>query len=109
MQLVYQRDGKQSTVQVKPSYSTADGTGRWMIGVQLERPIIITKLGFGEALRESVDQNIKGASLIYQFFQGLDRAPHVGEIYRRAYRHRPLIRRCGAGGTHCFCWIDGNG
>ena len=56
VQLIYQRDGKQSTVQVKPSYSTADGTGRWMIGVQLERPIMITKLGLGEALRESVDQ-----------------------------------------------------
>jgi regulator of sigma E protease len=71
VQLVYERDGKQSTAQVKPSYSTADGTGRWMIGVQLERPIVITKLGFGEALRESVDQNIKSASLIYQFLQGL--------------------------------------
>jgi regulator of sigma E protease len=71
VQLVYERDGKQSTAQVKPSYSNADGAGRWMIGVQLERPIIITKLGFGAALRESVDQNIKSASLIYQFLQGL--------------------------------------
>ena len=42
-----------------------------MIGVQLERPIMITQLGFGDALRESVDQNIKSASLIYQFLQGL--------------------------------------
>jgi regulator of sigma E protease len=69
--LVYERDGKQSSLQVKPSFSTADGTGRWMIGVQLERPIIITQLGFGAALRESIDQNVKSASLIYQFLEGL--------------------------------------
>lgn len=71
VQLVYERDGKQQTVSVKPAYSPADGTGRWMIGVQLERPFVITKLSFGEALRESIDQNIKSASLIYQFLQGL--------------------------------------
>ena len=58
-------------LQVKPSFSTADGSGRWMIGVQLERPIVITQLSFGEAFRESVDQNIKSAALIYQFLQGL--------------------------------------
>ena len=46
-------------------------TGRWMIGVQLERPIIITQLGFGAALSESVEQNIKSATLIYQFLQGI--------------------------------------
>ena len=42
-----------------------------MIGVQLERPFIITQLSFVDALRESVDQNVKSASLIYQFLQGL--------------------------------------
>src|SRR3712207_8644597 len=41
---VYQRDGKQHSVSVKPTYSKADGSGRWMIGVQLERPIVITQL-----------------------------------------------------------------
>ena len=71
VQLVYERAGKQYTVPIKPAYSSADGTGRWMIGVQLERPFVITQLGFKEALWESVDQNIKSASLIYQFLQGL--------------------------------------
>jgi regulator of sigma E protease len=71
VQLVYEREGKQHTVSVKPAYSSADGTGRWMIGVQLERPVVITQLGFGEALKESIDQNVKSASLIYQFLQGL--------------------------------------
>jgi len=71
VQLVYERSGKQYSVPIKPAYSNADGTGRWMIGVQLERPFVITQLGFKEALLESVDQNIKSASLIYQFLQGL--------------------------------------
>jgi regulator of sigma E protease len=69
--LVYTRGGKQYTARVTPSFSDADGTGRWMIGVQLERPVIFTKLSFPSALRESVHQNIKGASLIYSFLQGM--------------------------------------
>src|SRR5262249_19844832 len=54
-----------------PTLSDADGTNRWMIGVQLERPVVITQLSFTQALRESVDQNIKSASLIYQLLEGL--------------------------------------
>ena len=54
-----------------PAFSKLDGSGRWLIGVDLERPVVITQLGLGAALRESIDQNIKSASLIYQFLQGL--------------------------------------
>ena len=71
VELVYVRDGQSQTVKVTPAYSAVDGNGRWMIGVQLERPVVITKLAFGDALWESVDQNIKSASLIYQFLQGV--------------------------------------
>lgn len=67
--IVYRRDGEERSTAVKPSFNEADS--RWMIGVQLERPLVITQLAFPEALRESVRQNIKGASLIYQFLQGL--------------------------------------
>lgn len=71
VQISYRRNGKDAVVPVKPTYSDAEGGSRWMIGVQLERPIIITRLPLPEALRESIRQNIKGASLIYQFLQGL--------------------------------------
>ena len=54
---------------IQPAYSKEDS--RWMIGVQLERPIVITQLSFPDALRESVKQNVRSASLIYQFLQGL--------------------------------------
>jgi regulator of sigma E protease len=71
VQLVYSRDGKQHTATIKPAYQPLDGNSRWMIGVLLERPVVITQLSFGAAIRESIDQNIKSASLIYQFLQGL--------------------------------------
>ena len=71
VQVSFQRQGKDQTVSIKPSFSETEGTGRWMIGVQLERPYILTQLSFPEAIRESVKQNIKMASLIYQFLQGL--------------------------------------
>lgn len=71
VQLTFRRGGKDQTVSVKPSYSDADGAGRWMIGVQLERPIVITQLSFPNAVRESIKVNVKSASLIYQFLQGL--------------------------------------
>jgi regulator of sigma E protease len=69
VQLTYRRGTSEQTATVNPTYSEADG--RWMIGVQLERPFEVTQLSFPAALRESVRKNIKGASLIYQFLQGL--------------------------------------
>jgi regulator of sigma E protease len=70
VQLTYRRSGQEQTVAVAPIFSDAHG-GRWMIGVDLERPIITTQLGFAAALRESTTHNIKSASLIYQFLEGL--------------------------------------
>jgi regulator of sigma E protease len=70
IQLTYRRDGHQQTTSVTPAFSDAHG-GRWLIGVDLERPVITTQLAFVPALRESVEQNIKSASLIYQFLEGL--------------------------------------
>lgn len=66
----YQREGKTYHASVKPSFSN-EGGGRWMIGVQLDRRVINTQLTFPEAVRESVRQNVKSASLIYQFLQGI--------------------------------------
>ncbi len=65
----YLRDGRHSNVSVRPAYNETEK--RWMIGVQLERRVIITKLSFPEALTESVRRNVKGASLIYGFLRGM--------------------------------------
>jgi regulator of sigma E protease len=71
VQLEYIRDAKTSTVTVTPSKSVSDGQVRWMIGVQLKPSVVFTKLPFPEALKESVRQNAKTATLIYEFLRGI--------------------------------------
>jgi regulator of sigma E protease len=72
VQLVYRRGGKESTVAITPSFSTdLPGGNRWMIGVELAPRVTYVRLGPGEAIRESVNQNMKGATLIYQFIHAL--------------------------------------
>ncbi len=69
--LVYSRDGKEHTIRITPVKTTMDGQERWMIGVQLEQRMEMTSLGFSDALRESVRQNVKSAGLIYKMLQGI--------------------------------------
>ncbi len=70
--LVYRRAGKESTVSITPSFSTdLPGGNRWMIGVELAPRVTFSRLGPVEAVRESVSQNMKGATLIYQFIHAL--------------------------------------
>jgi regulator of sigma E protease len=58
---------------VQPVYSKVDGPERWMIGAMVEHKLKIetTRLSLPEALQESVRQNVKGASLIFQFLTGI--------------------------------------
>lgn len=70
--IVYMRDNQQHTATVTPVKSNMDGgPERWMIGVGLEPQFVITRLPFGEAVRESVRQNFRSAGLIYKFLQGI--------------------------------------
>jgi regulator of sigma E protease len=69
--LEYSRNGQLHTVQVTPSESNVDGTKRWMIGVQLKPAVVFEQLRFPEAFRESVRQNAKTATLIYQVLRGI--------------------------------------
>jgi regulator of sigma E protease len=67
------RDGRPMTITVQPVYSKVDGPERWMIGAMVEHKLKIetTRLSLPEALQESVRQNVKGASLIFQFLTGI--------------------------------------
>jgi regulator of sigma E protease len=71
VQLEYARKGQVRTVEVQPSESTNDGQKKWMIGVQLKPTVVFTSLSFPDALRESVRQNAKTATLIYQVLHGI--------------------------------------
>ncbi|HEY3443719.1 MAG TPA: RIP metalloprotease RseP [Paludibaculum sp.] len=70
--MTYRRGSQQNTVTIVPSYSDQlGGGGRWLIGVELAPRVVYTKLGPVQAVRESVRQNLKGATLIYQFLQAM--------------------------------------
>lgn len=69
--IVYSRDGKQSTVDLQPALSKSDGTDKWMIGVSVEPRVVFVSLPLPQALAESVRQNAKSATLIYQFLRGI--------------------------------------
>jgi regulator of sigma E protease len=71
VQLVYRRGAQDHAVTLQPSLSGAGGQARWMIGVELAPRMIHTRLPLGAALRESVDQNVKGATLIFQFLRAI--------------------------------------
>jgi regulator of sigma E protease len=72
VELQIDRDGRQETISVQPAFNL-DGRGRWMIGIQHSRKvnIITTKLSLPDAFTEAVRENVKGASLIFQFLQGI--------------------------------------
>jgi len=67
----FSRQGRVRRVEVQPVYANLDGTPRWMIGVEPSHRVILTRLAFPEALRESVRQNLKHATLIFRFLGGI--------------------------------------
>jgi regulator of sigma E protease len=73
VELLVERQGKQETLLVEPVMGKLDGQSRWLIGVAFNQKVdfVTSKLPFPEALAESVNQNIKGASMIFQFLKGI--------------------------------------
>lgn len=70
--VVYRRGREERTISIQPGYSD-DGTGtkRWMIGIKPAPRIVYTQLPLGDAVVKSVDQNVKGATLIFKFLQAI--------------------------------------
>jgi regulator of sigma E protease len=72
VELVYVRDGREHTVLVQPTLSDQGPSGpRWMIGVELAPRVTYVSLSLPDAFRESLRQNARGATLIYQFLQAI--------------------------------------
>jgi regulator of sigma E protease len=69
--VIYSRDGVRRQVTVQPELSNIDGKDRYMIGVSLQEKMSFTKLSFTEAFTESVRHNVRSATLIFQFLEGL--------------------------------------
>jgi regulator of sigma E protease len=71
----FMRDGQLHSVNVQPVYAKLDGPPRWMIGVgpQQKLHLINTRLSFPDALRESLQENRKGALLFVRVIEGIVR------------------------------------
>jgi regulator of sigma E protease len=67
------RKGKDFQVAVQPVLAKLDGPERWMIGVKAgtELPFTTTKLSLPAALKESVQENAKGAMLMERVLEGM--------------------------------------
>jgi regulator of sigma E protease len=63
------RDNQRRAVTLQPEISTRAGAPQWMIGVELERHlnVVTTRLSLPEALHESIQENVKGAAMIFTF------------------------------------------
>jgi len=67
--LEYLRDGKRETVAIQPVFPETEK--RWMIGVGADQRVVYTRLALPEALSQSVRQNVRGATFIYEFLRGI--------------------------------------
>jgi regulator of sigma E protease len=67
------RNGQMQTFTTEPVYAKLDGPAKWMIGVQPQPKLHLTttRLSFGPAVRESLEQNGKNAFIIVQFLKGM--------------------------------------
>lgn len=67
------RNGQHGTVTLQPELSKQAGPEQWMIGIGMREHLnlITTRLSLPEALSESVNQNVKGAEMIFQFLGGI--------------------------------------
>ena len=69
--VVVTRNGKSIATPLTPTMSDNKGVKEWMIGVSLQPKVELVSLPFPQALAESVHQNAKNATFIYQFLRGL--------------------------------------
>jgi regulator of sigma E protease len=73
IEIEFRRDNQNHVVTVQPVYSSVDGPARWMIGVipQQKYHFITTKLSFPSALGESLQENGKSATLLFNVIKGM--------------------------------------
>lgn len=71
VEIVVLRHGQEKEITVKPAFSELDGPARWMIGFLPQLRTAYISLSFPDALRQSVSQNVRGATLIYQFLKSI--------------------------------------
>ena len=97
--VVSSRNGKLITSHLTPAISTDNGTKEWLIGVKLQPKVVLVSLPFPEALKQSVRENAKNATFIYQFLRGVaerEREKRVQSAQHQDDRDRQPGQRQGA-------------
>jgi len=69
VEIEFIRDGERRSVTIQPVFSEQEK--RWMIGLAPDHRVIYTRLPLNQALQESVRQNMRGATLIFEFLRGI--------------------------------------
>jgi regulator of sigma E protease len=69
--LVLRRNTQLLEMDFTPVRGELAGQPSWMLGVELAPRVVYVKLPFVDAVRESVRQNARGATLIYQFLSAI--------------------------------------
>ena len=69
--LTLRRDGQLVQLDFTPVRGDLGGESSWMLGVELAPRVVYVHLPFWTALRESARQNVRGATLIYQFISAI--------------------------------------
>jgi regulator of sigma E protease len=105
--IVYERDGKHQSVTLQPELSNRAGAPQWMIGVGLERHlnVVTTRLSLPDALRESVQENIKGATLIFKFLGGIIQRRMSPKNLEGPIRIAQLSGEAARQGPSAFFWL----
>jgi regulator of sigma E protease len=71
VEIIHSRDGVRNQVTVKPRLTTLEGEERYMIGISLREKVVFTQLSLPNAFAESVNHNLRSATLIFRFLEGL--------------------------------------
>ncbi|MBK9170607.1 MAG: RIP metalloprotease RseP [Bryobacterales bacterium] len=73
VEVVYERDGERHSTTIQPVYNKVDGESYWMIGIQpdIRFQLETLQLSLPDAFTQAVEQNRKGATLIFQFLRGM--------------------------------------
>jgi regulator of sigma E protease len=102
-----ERNGKHESVTVQPEMSNRAGAPQWMIGVEFERHqnVIVTRLPFPDALREAVQENLKGATLIFKFLGGIIERRMSPKSLEGPIRIAQLSGEAARQGPSAFIWL----
>lgn len=106
--LDYEREGKRRTAVLTPVFAKIDsGPTRWVVGFMPERHlnIINTRLSFPDALYESWQQNMKGATLIFRFLRGMLERRMSPKSLEGPIRIAQLSGEAARQGPSAFVWL----